>query len=214
MKTNKIFTPFKFIFIAGLLVGSSCTSYAQQEMKTLNEAQGIPVGSKVENFKAKDHIGNTVNLANSLKKGPVVILFYRGQWCPVCSKHLSQLQDSIQYIVSLGATVLAVSPEKPEYSSKMSKKTNATFSLIYDEAYKISKAFDVLFLPDENTRQIYNARLGANLSQAHSDSSEQLPIPATFVIQQNGTVVWRHFNPDYRARATVKEIVEVIKNIK
>ena len=102
-----------------------------QEYKSVSEVKGLPVGAEVSMFTAKDQFGNNYKLSEALKKGPVVLLFYRGQWCPVCNKHLSQLQDSLQLIYDKGATVIAISPERPEYLKKTEEKTKATFTLLY-----------------------------------------------------------------------------------
>ncbi|PJB59866.1 MAG: alkyl hydroperoxide reductase, partial [Bacteroidetes bacterium CG_4_9_14_3_um_filter_41_19] len=132
--------------------------------------------------------------SEALKKGPVVVIFYRGQWCPVCNKHLSHLQDSLQLIYEKGATVIAVSPEQSEFLKRTAEKTHASFSLLYDEGYKISDLFDVTFKPDTMTTIMYNTLLSANLKKANTDDSQRLPIPATFIIGTDGKIVWRHFD--------------------
>jgi peroxiredoxin len=137
-----------------------------------------------------------------------VLIFYRGQWCPICNRHLSQIQDSLKFIAEKGATVIAVSPEKPEYLEKMEKKTGSEFTLLYDEDYKIENAYDVTFTPDDKQIFMYNTMLNAKLKESHSDDSQQLPIPATYIIGTDGMIVWRQFNPDYKKRSTVAEIVK------
>jgi peroxiredoxin len=186
---------------------------AQQEYRTVKEAKGLQVGDLVKNFTAKDLNDNDFSLDNALKSGPVVVIFYRGHWCPVCNRHLSQLQDSLQLIYEKGASVVAVSPEKSEFLKLTAEKTHASFSLLYDEGYKIANLFDVTFRPDSMTRLVYNTMLGADLKNAHSDSSEQLPVPATFVIGQDSKIVWRHFDPDYKKRASVQVIVTALSQI-
>ena len=181
-----------------------------QTYKTVNEAEGIKVGAKAPLFSAKDQHNNTYLLKKALKKGPVVVLFYRGQWCPVCNKHLSQLQDSLQQIYDKGATVVAISPESSEYLKMMAEKTHASFTLLYDKDYTIEDAFDVTFQPEKNIIDLYNSRLNAQLDKSHSDNSNRLPIPATFIINKKGVIVWRQFNPDYKIRASVKDILDNI----
>jgi peroxiredoxin len=93
------------------------------------------------------------------------------------------------------------------------QKTGASFTLLHDENYKISNAFDVAFKPDNQSRDLYNEKLNANLDQAHSDNSERLPIPATFILDQSGKVVWRHFNPNYKERASTQQILKVLDTL-
>lgn len=180
---------------------------AQTNFKTVKEAKGMQVGDTVKDFSAIDLHDSTFTLSEALKKGPVVVIFYRGQWCPICNKHLSQLQDSIQMIYEKGASVIAISPEKSEFSKQTAEKTHASFSLLYDEGYKIADMFDVTFKPTSMTTFIYNTVLGAKLKTANTDDSQRLPIPATFIIGTDGKIVWRQFDPNYKNRSTVKDIV-------
>lgn len=194
-----------------LLVFLNSNIVAQTNYKTVKEPQGLKVGDKVKDFSAKDMNDNTFVLSEALKKGPVVVIFYRGHWCPVCNKHLSHLQDSLQSIYDKGANVVAISPERSEFLKQTAEKTHASFSLLHDEGYKISDLFDVTFKPDAVTSTVYNIVLGANLKKANTDTSQRLPIPATFIIGRDGKVIWRHFDPDYKKRSTVADIVKNIK---
>ncbi|PKP51506.1 MAG: alkyl hydroperoxide reductase [Bacteroidetes bacterium HGW-Bacteroidetes-1] len=181
---------------------------AQANYKTVKAAKGLQIGDSVKDFSAIDLHDSTFTLSEALKKGPVVVIFYRGQWCPVCNKHLSHLQDSLQMIYEKGATVIAVSPEQSEFLKRTAEKTHASFSLLYDEDYRISDLFDVTFKPDTMTTIMYNTLLGANLKKANTDDSQRLPIPATFIIGTDGKIIWRHFDPDYKKRSTAKQIIE------
>lgn len=178
--------------------------------RPVTEAKGLKVGSKVENFIAKDVKGNTFVLKDALEKGPVVVVFIRGQWCPFCNRHLAHLQDSLNLIHEKGASVVVISPEKQEFIEKSIAKSGAKFPILYDEGYKISDLFDVTFKPDSISRLMYNSLLGAKLKESHSDDSERLPVPATFILNKEGKIVWRHFDPDYKKRSTIKEILQNI----
>ena len=181
-----------------------------QEYKSISEVKGLPVGAEVSMFTAQDQFGSNYQLSEALKKGPVVVLFYRGQWCPVCNKHLSELQDSLQLIYDKGATVIAISPERPENLKKTEEKTQATFTLLYDKDYLIGNAFDVIYKPGIREINGYNNILHAQLDKSQSDSSSRLPVPATFIINTKGRIVWRQFNPDYHIRAYVSDIINNI----
>ncbi len=187
-------------------------SHAQTD-RPVEDAKGLNAGVKAPLFSALDADSNRFVLADALKKGPVVLIFYRGFWCPVCNRHLGQLQDSLKLIEDKGATVIAVSPEKPEYLDIMAEKTGAKFTLLYDEGYKIADAYDVTFKPTNLQIFEYNTFVGAKLKETHSDESERLPIPATFIIDQKGMIAWRQFNPDYKKRASVADILEALDTI-
>jgi len=176
-------------------------------MEILQEAKGLGVGSPAPIFNAVDADNHEFSLKGSLQQGPVVLIFYRGQWCPVCNRHLGQLQDSLHLITERGARVVAVSPEKPEFLEKMEEKTGARFTLLYDEDYKIAGAYDVAFKPAATQLFMYNTVLGAKLKEAHNDDAQLLPIPATYIINSEGIIVWRQFDPDYKKRSSVIDIL-------
>ncbi len=181
--------------------------------RSVQEAKGLKVGTRAPQFTAIDADSNSFNLTKALQKGPIVIIFYRGYWCPVCNKHLSKLQDSLNLIKEEGAQLITISPEQPEYLDKMREKTGAQFTLLYDQAYRISKAFDVVYKPKTGELITYNLILGAKLKNTHSDESQQLPIPATFIIDTNGIIVWRQFDPNYHNRSNVKEIIYQLQKL-
>ncbi len=178
-----------------------------QENRSLEEAKGIAVGTPAPDFEAYDQNEELFQLQTALKNGPVVLIFYRGHWCPVCNRHLNTIQDSLKLIMEKGATVVAVSPQKPDYLQKMQDKTGAEFRLLFDNMYKIAEAYDVSFTPETKVLIKYNTLLNAELKKSQSDDSQRLPIPATYIINEEGTIVWRQFDPDYKNRSTVKDIL-------
>lgn len=141
----------------------------------MKEAQGLAVGDTVRNFTAKDVNDSLFCLEKQLAKGPVVVVFYRGHWCPICNKHLKELQDGFESIYAKGASIVAISPEKLEFLKQTQEKTHASFTLISDTAYLISAQFDVAYKPKNSEALLYNTMLGAKLKEAHSDDSQRLP---------------------------------------
>ena len=193
-----------------LMMLISQKTVGQEANKEKQEPKGLAVGDAVQNFQAIDADSTLYVFNEMIKKEPVVVIFIRGQWCPICNRHMNQLQDSLQAVYKKGANVVVISPEKPEYIEKTIEKTGAQFTILYDENQKISDAFDVTFEPSGKDKVVYNTVLGAKLKEAHTDDSERLPIPATFIIDTNKVIVWRHFDPNYKNRFTIKEIIENI----
>lgn len=186
------------VFIALLIVSPS---FAQEA------PEGLFIESKAPDFKAKDQSGMEVRLKDLLKEGKVVLVFYRGQWCPYCNKELSRLQDSLQFIKDKGATLVAVSPEQPENISKTIEKTKAEYSILYDEGLKIMKAYDVEFEVPENTLTRYR-NSGLDIEKNNGSNGKYLPIPAVYIIDEEQTVTYRFFEKDYKKRPSVKELLE------
>ena len=206
MKKSAIFSVTAILFTVVILCAS--VRVMAQNTRSVEDAHGLPVGVKAPDFQAIDADSVTFKLAEALKKGPVVMIFYRGQWCPICNRHLTAVQDSLKLIIDRGASVVAVSPQKPEYLEKMAGKTGATFRLLYDKSYAISDAYDVTFTPGSWQLIRYNTGLNAKLKESQSDDSQRLPIPATYLINRDGMIVWRHFDPNYKNRSTVKDILD------
>ncbi|PKP27182.1 MAG: alkyl hydroperoxide reductase [Bacteroidetes bacterium HGW-Bacteroidetes-2] len=179
-------------------------------MRSIKEAKGLKVGDYVKNFNAKDIYEDKYNLSNALKNGPLVIIFIRGQWCPFCNKHLKQIQESLYLLYAYGASVVIVSPEKSEFIKKTIQKTGAEFTILYDEDYKIADTFDVTFRPDKMSLFMYNKFLGAKLKESHSDDSERLPIPATFILDIDGKIVWRQLDSNHKNRSKIEDILNNI----
>lgn len=172
--------------------------------------EGLFLNSKAPDFRAKDQNGNEVRLKDLLKKGKVVLVFYRGQWCPYCNKHLKRLVDSLQLIKDKGAMVVAVTPEKPESVAVTVEKTKAEFPILYDEDLKIMKAYDVEFEVPENTLTRYR-NAGIKIGENNGKNGNYLPVPATYIIDKESTVVYRFFNQDYKKRPSVQEILNALK---
>ncbi len=173
--------------------------------------EGLFINSKAPDFKADDQYGNTVRLKDILKDSLVVLVFYRGQWCPYCNKHLKKLEDSLQLIKDRGAKLIAVTPEKPENISKIIEKTGAGYSVLYDKDLKIMKAYEVAYEVDERTVTRYrNADIDLLAANGQKDKA-YLPVPAVYIISKEGTIVYRYFEPDYKKRASVQEILEQLK---
>ena len=168
--------------------------------------EGLFIGSKAPDFKAKDQNGNEVRLKDLLKKGKVVLVFYRGQWCPYCNRELSRIQDSIQLIKDKGAMVVAVSPEKQESITATVEKTKAEYPVLYDEGLKIMKAYDVEFEVPENTITRYrNANI--DIEKNNGANGKYLPVPAVYIIDKESTVTYRFFDTDYKKRPWVKDLL-------
>jgi peroxiredoxin len=169
--------------------------------------EGLFISSKAPDFKAKDQKGTEIRLKELLKKGKVVLVFYRGHWCPYCNKFLTRLQDSLQLIIDKGATLLAVSPEKTENISKTTEKTKAEYSVLHDEGLKIMKAYDVAYKMEENTVTRYR-NSNIDIEKINGSNGTYLPVPAIYIIDKESTITYRFFESDYKKRPNVKDLLD------
>ncbi|MES2373897.1 MAG: peroxiredoxin-like family protein [Bacteroidota bacterium] len=169
--------------------------------------KGLNLNDKAPGFTAKDQSGNNISLANELKKGPVVLVFYRGQWCPYCNRALKQLEDSLSQIKAKGAVVLTVTPEIQENIVKTIDKTKASFPILHDEGLAIMRSYDVAFKVDDKTIESYK-RYGLDFNLLNGETNgTNLPVPAVYVISREGKIVYKYFDRDYRKRSSIKDIL-------
>lgn len=190
------------IFLLALVV--SINAYGQ-------EPKALAVGSKAPEIEAIDNSGSTFSLSEKLKQGPAVVIFYRGEWCPYCNKHMSQLEESIGEFKDLGVSVVAIAPELPEFVEKSVKKSKASFSVISDPNHQVMDAWNVSFRLDDETYKRYK-KWGINLERASGNEDRILPVPATYIIGTDGTIKHVHFDPNYKERMPVSEMLEILGN--
>ena len=169
-------------------------------------------GEEAPEFSGLDQEGNTWCLSEMVKKGPVVLVFFRGEWCPYCNRHLSQLQDSLYLLKAKGATVITVTPQLSENIDKTIRKTEASFPIIYDEGYQIMKTYHLDFRVSDNTIRRYRLS-GINLKQANGNTDYILPVPATFVINQEQVITYLHYDPNYKSRSDISTILKELDRL-
>lgn len=172
--------------------------------------KGLELNTQAPNFKGVNQNGKLVDSKDILKDSSIVLIFYRGKWCPYCERHLSTLQDSIPLIQNKGAKVVVVSPEKPESSAQIISKTNASYDVVYDSNYIIMKQFEVAYKISKETVPKYRFFVKRATRKANGNKEDMLPVPATYVINKSGKIVYKHYDKDYTTRSTVKAILKHI----
>ena len=197
---------FRSLAFALGLLGAAAGASAQTPELT---ATALAVGSAAPLFTAKDADGRTIDLKQLLKKGPVVLYFYRGQWCPFCNKQLSQLQDSLGQLTAKGAQVVVVSPETQENIGKTVAKTKARFPIVHDQGFAIMKAYRTAFTVQPDVVAKYKG-FGVDLLAANGADAAVLPVPATYIIGKDGKIKYAFFNTDYRRRVSVRAVAAAL----
>jgi len=171
-----------------------------------NLPKGLDVGEKAPNFNVKDNHGNKVNLKQILKSKSVIIIFYRGQWCPVCTKYMRNISDSLNYLKERNVVLIAIGPETQENAIRTEFKTGAYFSVI-PNGERIMKAYDVIFKVKKEYQKKIRDYLKIDIKKNNNQIEAQLPVPATFIINQQGKIVYKQFNLDYTKRASVRQML-------
>ena len=204
----------RILILAAAILGSvmmqaQSPDYTKFGMSVTGESapSGLQPGDKAPAFSGYDQAGKFTESAKLLQQGPMVLFFYRGNWCPYCNKELRNYQDSLNIISDQGFSLVAITPESIEYVETTVKVNNISFTVIYDCQEKIMKDYGVIFkVTDDYLSRLKSRNIDLIAVNGHPEA--HLPVPATYIINREGMVVASWFDPDYKHRAPVKWIVQ------
>ena len=171
----------------------------------------LQIGQKVENFSLANHNGENIELADLLKKGPIIISFYRGGWCPYCNLELKALNDYLAQFKTQSAQLVAISPQLPDETLSTAQKNDLEFDVLSDVSNKVAEQFGLLFTLDERIQALYT-QFGIDFEHYYGDKSFKLPLPATYVINQEGVITYAFLNEDYTLRAEPTDIMAALES--
>jgi peroxiredoxin len=200
-----------FVIILFPLLSLSQSDKKLMIKKGMDTTEYIPLGLSI--YSAAPFINGfsvnneKINSEEILQEKRIVLIFYRGKWCPYCNKFLSNLNDSIKYI-SKRAEVLVVGPESFENTEMAADKAAATFTIIPDTSMKIQKDYDVLFNVTKKYQGKIRTFLRTDIAENNNQETAQLPVPAVYIIDKSGKISWRFFDYDYSKRPSIKEILD------
>lgn len=164
------------------------------------------VGDKAPDFTLKNATGESISLSDYLKKGKVILTWYRGGWCPYCNLTLRSLQQSLPDFQAKGANLLALTPEVPDKSLTTSEKHGLEFEVLSDVGNEVAKKYGVVFELIPDLADSYQNAF--DLHGYNGDESNELPLAATYIINQNGEIEYAFLHKDYRYRAEPSEILD------
>jgi peroxiredoxin len=172
--------------------------------------RALKIGDKSPAFVLPDHNGKPVSSVDLLAKGRLVLLFIRGRWCPFCVGQLEAMNYIATEIGSAGATMVAVSPQTEKQAFFMRDQHKLTFPLLVDAQNQLARQFGLVYRVSEEQQGLYRGTF-VNLPHVNGDSSWELPIPATFVVERDGTILFAAANEDYTERPEPLEILSVVE---
>jgi peroxiredoxin len=179
---------------------------ASEETTASGVAPGLTVSERAPDFILPNALGEPVGLARRLAQGPVVVSFYRGEWCPFCNLELRALQAALPLFEAYGASLLAISPQAPDHSLSATEKNGLTFDVLSDIHQEVIAAYRVQFTVPADLKDLHLEVFHNDLSTHTADGSWDLPIPATFVIDRSGIVRARYVSADYTTRMDPDDI--------
>jgi peroxiredoxin len=157
--------------------------------------------------------GELVQLEQVWESGAVVLSFFRGAWCPYCSLELVSMEKILPVILSLNATLLSISPEISRRSRSAVRERSISHPVLVDSGNQVARQFGIVHQVGEVLREIHNG-FGVSLPLFNGDETHELPVPATFIIDRRGVIVYRFVDPDYTRRLDPVEIITVLRKLK
>jgi peroxiredoxin len=170
------------------------------------EQNSLPVGAKAPAFELPDQDGQLVSSADLLSKGNLVICFVRGRWCPFCVGQLEAMNAVLAQIQAADASLVAISPQTVKQTFFMADQHNFRFPLLSDSGNSVARQFGVVYRVPEEQQGIYR-RAFINLPLANGDDTWELPVPATYIVDREGTVVYASVDADYTTRPEPADIL-------
>ena len=172
------------------------------------EVHPLKVGDKVPNLKLVNADGLAIPLQEILKKQPTVLIFYRGGWCLYCNRHLGELKTIEEPLQKLGYQIVAVSPDSVEKLRESLKKHELNYMLLSDSPGEVIQAFGLAFRVDDATFKKYKEEYGIDIEKDSGYKHHLLPVPAAYIVNQKGLIQYRYYNPDYKTRVNVQDLLK------
>lgn len=176
------------------------------------EATALQLGAELPGLTLPDATGQPIDLRALNASGPLVVVFYRGGWCPYCNLELREWQRLLPQLRGLRASLVAISPQTPDNSLTTAEKNELAFPVLSDSHLAAAKAFGIAFTLSPELVELY-AKVGNDLPTLNGNGQWVLPIPATYLIDAKGRVALAHVEADYRQRAEPQNVLEAIRNL-
>jgi peroxiredoxin len=180
----------------------------QLEISTANETF-LKTGFILPNVTLMNHLGAAINLYDALQKSSLVITFYRGGWCPYCNLQLQAFQKHLTEIKDKGGRLIAITPEHVDHSLSTLEKNNLGFDILTDTNNTYAKSLNLSYKLPDNLVTLYK-QFGIDLDKSQLNTKNELPISATYVIDQSGEVKYHFVAPDYKLRAPIEAVLNAL----
>jgi peroxiredoxin len=173
--------------------------------------KALKVGDRAPDFALPDATGKTVKLSELLSRGPVVVTWYRGGWCPYCNIALRGFHKSLPEIRAAGANLVAISPETPDNSLSTTEKNHLDFAVLSDRGSNVARAYGVSYKIPKVIAEQFQGRL--DLPKYNGDDSGELPLGVTYVIDREGIIRYAFVDADYRKRAEPTDVLAALRGM-
>jgi peroxiredoxin len=176
--------------------------------------RALKASDRAPEFVLQDADGREVSSRDLLAKGPLVVTFYRGVWCPYCNLDLEALQEALPAIAALSAQLVAISPQPPPNSRKSQRENKVSFPILSDPGNEVAARFGLRFELPDYLVELYRNTFKNDLARINGEPSWTLPMPARYVIGTDGVVAYAEVNPDYTRPPDAEELLPVLGGMK
>ncbi len=173
-------------------------------------SEHLEIGDRAPQITARDQNGKAINSKEILENEKILLVFYRGNWCPHCKKHLGELEKNLNALKEKGVFVLVVTPESEEKTRETQEKFKTSFSIVHDSGNQIMKDYKVAFEVNEVNVPNYYDKVTELVNEYNSETDKVLPVPATYLIGTDGKIEYVHYDPNYKNRSDISEIVNTL----
>lgn len=173
----------------------------------------LGVGDTVPSITLPNSKGNNVTIQDLLKKGPVVLSFYRGGWCTFCNLELSALQKSLPQIRELGAELVAITPEKPDGTDATLDELGLHYEILTDHGNRIASEFGLVFEVPDQLKRLYEEKISLRIPDHNSAADYSVPVTATYVIDRDGVIVAAFTDPDFTKRMEPSDVISAVSSL-
>ncbi len=173
------------------------------------ESKVLPVGAKAPSFGLLDFTGKPVRSADLLSLGPLILSFFRGRWCPYCATELEAWRDLLGEVRDQGALLVAISPQTQRHNDFTADRHSLTFPLLSDPGCGVATSFGLTYAVPAYMQKYYRSIL-VNIPFVNGDDSWRLPLPGTFVVGQDGTILYAEARADFRVRPEPRNALDAL----
>jgi len=178
-----------------------------------SQTPGLSVGDQAPDFETKNFKGETFKLSDYYSKGPVLIIFYRGGWCMYCNRQLQSYQQSLDEFEKRGIRIVALSVDKVDNAAKTVEEKELGFEVVSNTNADILEQYGLTYKVPDDLAKMYEEKYSIDLEAASGQTHHVIAIPATYVVDQSGQIIFAYANEDYKVRKSPEEILEFLDNL-
>ena len=188
-----------------------CASLLADVPDAAEGAVPLAKGAMVPSVSVNSLDGVSVDVAELVAQKPTVLIFYRGGWCPFCTKHLAAIQKVAPKIEEMGFQIVGISPDRPAKNREAAEKHAVGYQLFSDSSADATKAFGLAFRLPDSLVSTYKNEYGIDIEADSGEKHHILPVPPVYIVGTDGTIRFAHFDPNYRERLGTGQILNELK---